>query len=184
MTTTDQAADYCSAVISATTLWYFLQVVSTGGRGRRQKRGFYVDIFWNLSLRTMLDAIWGSSSNARRLQLHFYDSLPTNVQSIVCLGSSPMWKAFAKLHVLPPPCWKAAVRNILIILEEGLVWDQLQIVGWWFWVQNKTGEDYVAEWAAVIREIQDEKCLIPGKPCNIWGCRQTTGIRTSLSREE
>lgn len=94
------------------------------------------------------------------------------------------YTAFAKLCCLPSPRLQAARRNILIIIEKGLVWDQLQIVGCWFWVQGKTGEDYAAEWAAVIREIQDEKCLIPGKLGNIWGCRQTIGMRISLSTEK
>lgn len=92
------------------------------------------------------------------------------------------YTAFAKLRVLPSSCLQAAKRNILIILEKGLVWDQLQIVGCRFWIQGKTGEDYAAEWAAAIREIQDEKCLLSGKPGNVWGCRQTVGTRISLSR--
>lgn len=45
VTATDRAADYSSVVISVTTLWYFSQVVSTGGRGRRQKRACYVGVF-------------------------------------------------------------------------------------------------------------------------------------------
>lgn len=94
------------------------------------------------------------------------------------------YTAFAKLCCLPSPRLQAARRNTLITLEKGLVWDQLQIVCCWFWVQGKTGEDYAAEWAAVIREIQDEECLIPGKLGNIWGCRQTIGMRISLSREK